>query len=75
MVTMEIFYKICLVLLIIGGINWGLMGLFSFDAVGWLFGGTTSLLSRIIFVVVGAAALCAIPSLFASSGGHNSSET
>ncbi len=64
---MEIFNKICIVLLIIGGINWGLVGLFSFDAVGWLCGGSVSVLSRIIFTVVGVAALCAIPGLFSGS--------
>ncbi len=67
---MQILYKICLALLIIGGINWGLIGLLQFDLVGWLFGGSTSLLSRIIFTIVGAAALCSIPCLFSccSSG-------
>ena len=39
----------------------GPVGLFTFDAVGWLFGGTASLISRIVFTVIGAAALCAIP--------------
>jgi uncharacterized membrane protein YuzA (DUF378 family) len=62
----QAFYKVCLVLLIIGGINWGLVGLFQFDLVGWLFGGSASILSRIIFVIVGIAGLCAIPSLFSS---------
>ncbi len=61
---MQILYKVCLALLIIGGINWGLIGLIQFDLVGWLFGGSASLLARIIFTVVGAAALCAIPCLF-----------
>ena len=56
---MNIFYKICVILIIIGGINWGLIGLFSFDAVAWL-------LSRAVYTVVGIAALCAIPSLFGS---------
>ena len=37
---MNIFYKICVILIIIGGINWGLIGLFSFDAVAWLLGGS-----------------------------------
>ncbi len=63
---MELFYKVCIVLLIIGGINWGLVGLFSFNLVGWLFGGAASVLSRIVFGVVGLAALGAIPSLFSS---------
>ena len=63
---MNIFYKICVILLIIGGINWGLIGRFSFDAVAWLLGGSASLLSRAVYTVVGIAALCAIPSLFGS---------
>ena len=57
-------YKICLILMIIGGINWGLVGLFQFDFVGWLLGGSSSIWSRIVFTVVGAAALCGIPGLF-----------
>ena len=36
---MQTFYKICLILMIVGGINWGLVGLFQFDFVGWLLGG------------------------------------
>ena len=36
---MQTFYKCCLVLLIVGGLNWGLVGLFQFDFVGWLLGG------------------------------------
>lgn len=61
---MNIFYKICVILLIVGGINWGLIGLFNFDVVAWLFGGAQSLLSRAVFTLVGVAALCAIPGLF-----------
>lgn len=64
---MKVFYKVCLVLLIIGGINWGLVGLFSFNCVGWLLGGSASVLSRIVYVIVGVAALCAIPDLFSSN--------
>ena len=56
--------KIALALVIIGGINWGLIGLFGFNAVAWLLGGATSFLSRTVFTLVGVAALCAIPSLF-----------
>ena len=63
---MNIFYLICVILIIIGGIYWGLIGLFSFDAVAWLLGGSASLLSRAVYTVVGIAALCAIPSLFGS---------
>jgi uncharacterized membrane protein YuzA (DUF378 family) len=48
--------KITLLLLIVGGLNWGLVGLFSFDLVAALFG-DMSLLSRIVYALVGASAL------------------
>ena len=69
---MQVFYRICLVLLVIGGINWGLVGIFQFDLVGWLLGGSASIFSRIVFVIVGLAGLCSIPGLFASDGGDGS---
>jgi len=37
--------KIALILLIIGGLNWGLIGIFQLDAVAWLFGGASSIIS------------------------------
>ena len=49
--------KIALLLLIIGGINWGSIGLFQFDIVAWIFGGQSALVSRIIYTLVGLAAL------------------
>ena len=49
---------------IVGGVNWGLVGLFQFDFVGWLLGGSASIWSRIVFTLVGLAALCGIPGLF-----------
>ena len=64
---MSVFYKICILLLIVGGLNWGLVGLFRFDLVAWLFGGSASVLSRIVHSLVGLSALGAIPSLFMSS--------
>lgn len=66
---MNWFYKICLALVIVGGVNWGLVGLFGFNLVAWLLGGAQSLLSRAVFTVVGAAALCTVPCLFAPSAG------
>lgn len=48
---------IALSLTIIGAINWGLIGLFGFDLVGFIFGGQGALLSRIIFTLVGIAGL------------------
>ena len=56
--------KIALALVIIGGINWGLIGLFGFDLVGWLFGGQGAIVSRIIFTIVGIAALWYISLFF-----------
>ncbi len=49
--------KLSLILLIIGGINWGSIGIFQFDLVAWICGGQSSILSRIIYTLVG---LCAI---------------
>ena len=49
-------YNILFIILIIGGINWGLVGLFTFDLVAAIFG-TLSALSRIIYVLVGIAAI------------------
>ena len=49
--------RIALALAIIGGLNWGCVGLFRFDLVAWLFGGSGSLFSRIVYTVVGLAGL------------------
>ncbi len=59
--------KISLVLLIIGGINWGSIGIFGFDIVGWIFGGQGAIVSRIIFTIVGLAALWCLSLLFRPS--------
>lgn len=56
--------RIALTLLIIGGINWGSIGLFRFDIVAWICGGQTSVLSRIIYTIVGLSALWCISLLF-----------
>lgn len=56
--------KIALILAIIGGLNWGSIGLFRFDIVAALFGGQTSLISRIVYALVGLAALWCISLLF-----------
>ena len=55
---------ISLLLTIIGGINWLLVGVFQFDLVAWIFGGQGALISRIIYTVIGAAALWCITLLF-----------
>lgn len=56
--------KLALILSIIGAINWGLVGIFRFDFVGWLFGGQTAVISRIIFTLVGIAGLWCVSLLF-----------
>ena len=67
---MQTFYKICILLMIVGGINWGLIGLFQFDFVGWQLGGSASVWSRIVFTLVGVAAICGIPTLFSEQVGE-----
>ena len=56
-------YRIALVLVIIGAINWGLIGFFRFDLVAAIFGGQTAVFSRIIYALVGLAGLVSIPIL------------
>ncbi len=56
--------NISLVLVIIGALNWGSIGLFGFDFVAALFGGQMSVMSRIIFTLVGIAGLWSITLLF-----------
>jgi len=56
--------KIALLLTIIGAINWGLIGIFQFDLVAYIFGGQGALVSRIIYTLVGAAGLWCISLLF-----------
>lgn len=65
--------KIALVLAIIGGINWGSIGVFGFDFVAFLFGGPTTAFSRIVYALVGISALWCISLLFrdtAAAGEH-----
>ncbi|MGE4485460.1 MAG: DUF378 domain-containing protein [Oscillospiraceae bacterium] len=56
--------RIALVLAIIGGLNWGLVGIFRFDLVAYLFGGQTSSVSRVVYTLVGLAAIWCISLLF-----------
>ena len=60
----SVFGKILLVLLIVGGLNWG----------GWLLGGSLGWLARAVFIVVGVAALALIPALFAQAPHHSGPE-
>lgn len=60
----SMFDKIALILLIIGGLNWGLVGIFQFDLVSWLFGGTDAVLSRAVYIIIAISALWCISLLF-----------
>ncbi len=56
--------RIALILTIVGALNWGSIGLFQFDIVAWICGGQSSLLSRIIYTVVGLAGIWCISLIF-----------
>lgn len=61
---MNVLRKIALVFVIIGALNWGLIGLFDFNLVGFLFDDFSEVISRIIYVVVGLSGLISIVTLF-----------
>ena len=61
---MKIVDRIALILTIIGGINWGLIGIFKFDLVAWIFGGQTAVMSRIVYTLICLAAIWCISLLF-----------
>ena len=56
--------RIALVLVIIGALNWGLIGLFGLDLVAFLCGGQMAVISRVIYAVVGLAGLWCVSLLF-----------
>ena len=62
---------IALILAIVGGLNWGLIGIFQFDLVAWLFGGQDALLSRIVYTLVGAAAVWCLTLFFRKNDKQN----
>ena len=61
--------RIALTLLIIGGLNWGSVGLFQFDLVAFACGGSASMISRIIYTIVGLSAVWCISLLFRDMSG------
>ena len=63
--------SIALIISIIGCLNWGLIGLFQFDLVAWLFGGQSALLSRAVYTLVGLAGLWDITLLLRRMPGMN----
>ncbi len=64
---MMIVNKIALALAIIGALNWGLVGLFTFDLVAWICGGSTTVVARIIYTLVAIAGIFCISMLFKSN--------
>lgn len=56
--------RLSLLLVIVGAVNWGLIGLFQFDLVAFLFGGQSALISRVIYTIIGAAGVWSISMLF-----------
>ena len=61
---MMIVDKIALLLSIIGALNWGSIGLFTFDIVAWICGGSTTIAARIIYSLVALAGVWCISLLF-----------
>ncbi len=55
---------IALLLVIIGAFNWGLVGIFQFDLVAWLFGGQAAIVSRIVYGLIFVAGLWCISLFF-----------
>ena len=63
--------RIALILTVIGGLNWGCIGLFRFDLVAYLFGGQTSTVSRVIYTLVGFSSVWCISLLFRRRDAEN----
>ncbi|MDR1410008.1 MAG: DUF378 domain-containing protein [Oscillospiraceae bacterium] len=56
--------KIALVLTVLGALNWGLVGLFQFDAIAWIFGGSAAMVARILYTLVALAGVWCVSLLF-----------
>ena len=61
---METLQKVALVLVIIGALNWGLVGLFQFDLVSSLFGDADNVIARIVYVIIAICGIIKIGLLF-----------
>jgi uncharacterized membrane protein YuzA (DUF378 family) len=62
-------HMVALVLVVVGAVNWGLVGIAQFDLVAALFGGAAAPLSRIVYTLVGAAGLTLLATSFAAKQG------
>ena len=67
---MYTFEKIALALVVIGALNWGLIGFFNFDLVAAIFGGAFTAGARIVYALVGLAGLVCLAPLFRSGREH-----
>lgn len=61
---MNVLQKIALVIVIIGALNWLLIGVFDFNLVSFVFDNVSTVVSRIIYIIVGIAGIIAVSSLF-----------
>jgi len=61
---MHILQKISLLIIIIGALNWGLVGIFNFNLVAFIFDNISPIISRIIYALVGIAGIISISCLF-----------
>ena len=65
---------LALILVIIGALNWGMVGLFQFDLIASIFGGMSTVVSRIIYTIVGLAGIWGTSILFRRDGIRHSDE-
>ena len=65
-IGMTLIDRIALILVVVGALNWGAIGLFSFDLVAWISGGAGTLLARIIYTIVALAGVWCISLIFRS---------
>lgn len=56
--------RLSLIFIIVGALNWGSVGIFGFDFISWLFGGSAATVSRILYTLVGLAGIWCISLLF-----------
>ena len=61
---MRTLHKIALLLVIVGALNWGLVGLFEFDLVASVFGGSDQIVSRVIYSLIALGGIICIGRLF-----------
>jgi hypothetical protein len=61
---MKLINMLVRLLVVVGAINWGLVGFFQFDLVASIFGGSTTMLARVIYAAVGIAGVLSLKSIY-----------